>query len=128
MKTEKKSIPKGYFGILEANTYYWSPATHADGRRSRERRRVAEAERTLESLGFGVSSDSNSVTGVAEFEGEEIEVVFSYSESCRNVYKSLQVYRDGRRSNITLLRKMAGVPSYLRELQQKVKKVRAINE
>jgi len=31
---------------------------------------------------------------------------FSYSESCKNVYKSLTVRRNGKNSNITSLRKL----------------------
>ena len=37
-----------------------------------------------------------------------IEIDFSYSESCRNVYKTCKITRNGKRSNITAVRKALG--------------------
>lgn len=84
--------------ILTANTYYWSPASSAASRRRNEERRHAEVADFLTDLGF-------------EFNGKtwtkgELEVNFEYSESCRNVYKHFQVWRNGKKSNITAIKKL----------------------
>jgi hypothetical protein len=42
-----------------------------------------------------------------EWKGETITVEFDYSESCKNVYKSLSVYRDDKKSNVSTLKKIA---------------------
>lgn len=89
--------------ILTAKTYFWSPAGNAAGRRSNEQRRLAEVENFLTSAGFAnVSNDGETVTG----ERDEIVVKFSYRESCHNIYKHLEILRDGKRSNITAIKKL----------------------
>lgn len=46
------------------------------------------------------------ITNGVEGTRENLEVTFTYKESCNNVYKFLHVYRNGKRSNITQLRKL----------------------
>lgn len=88
--------------IVTANTYFWRPAGTADGRRANEERRQTEVAAWLRSLGFEVVRSGDVVRGSRG----EIAVEFYYRESTANVYKSFAVTRDGRRSNITLLRKL----------------------
>lgn len=89
--------------ILTANTYYWSPNGTASGRCSNEERKTNDVAAYLKSLGFQITKqDSNNVLA----ENGEIEVHFHYSESCRNVYKSLCIFKGGKKSNITALRKL----------------------
>lgn len=89
--------------ILTANTYFWSPSSSANGRRSNEERKTNDVAAYLKSLGFQITKhDSNNVLA----ENGEIEVHFHYSESCKNVYKSLCVFKGGKKSNITALRKL----------------------
>lgn len=67
--------------IVTANTYFWTPAGNASGRRSNERRREAEIE-DFASLFDTVPT---------------ITVEGSYRETCGNVYKSMsyQVLKKG---------------------------------
>ena len=37
---------------------------------------------------------------------DNIKAIFSYSESCKNIYKHLRVFKDGKKSNIRTLRKL----------------------
>ncbi len=88
--------------ILTANTYFWNSATNAANRRRNEERNLATVENFLKSIGLQVSTDSGKVVASSD----DLEVRFYYSESCKNVYKSLEIYRNGKRSNITQLRKL----------------------
>ena len=89
--------------ILGANTYFWSPATAASSRRRNEDRQQAAVASYLAQLGFQVERHGDAVIALKA----EVEVIFSYQESCTNVYKSLSVTRNGKNSNITTLRKIA---------------------
>jgi hypothetical protein len=67
--------------IVTTNTYFWTPQGSASGRRSAEKRRNAELEQFSDQF-------------------EKVPTVYvdgSYSESCKNVYKSVvyKVRRDG---------------------------------
>lgn len=86
------SIPE----ILTANTYFWSPSNSASGRRSNEARRNGEVERFI-------------AQNKAALEAAGVEINFSYSESCHNVYKNCTITRNGKRSNITAVRKALGI-------------------
>ena len=89
--------------ILTANTYFWSSASSASLRRRNEERHQAVVADFFGSLGMSVSQNGNDVIG----EKDGIVAVFSYSESCKNVYKHLSITRNGKRSNITALSKLA---------------------
>lgn len=78
--------------IMTANCYFWRPARSASGRRSNEERRNGEVERFIEA-------------NKAALDAAGIVIDFSYSESCHNVYKSCAITRNGKRSNITAVRK-----------------------
>lgn len=95
------SIPR----ILRANTYFWRPGGSAANRRSNEANRLSEVARWCERLGLEVERKSGEV--IATSEDGEIEVYFSYTESCKNVYRHFQVTRFGRRSNIIGLARWA---------------------
>lgn len=91
--------------ILTANTFIWGSNTHAHGRRNNEHKRQMEVSSFFEELGFTVTLGENSVKATID----NIEVYFSYRETCNNVYKTFKVYRDGNKSNITVLRKYANL-------------------
>lgn len=91
-ETTTVSLPE----ILTANTYFWRPGSNASSRRSNEQRRAAEVQRFLDQ-----HADALAAAGV--------EVSFSYSESCNNVYKRVEVTRNGKRSNITAVKKALGI-------------------
>lgn len=78
--------------ILTANTYYWTPATHAASRRRNEQRHAAEVESFIAAYR-------------AVLDAAGIAIEFSYSESCNHVYKTCKITRNGKRSNITAVRK-----------------------
>lgn len=78
--------------IVSANTYFWSPSGAASSRRRNEEKRRAEVESFLTECGLSKKDGS--------FANDSVEVHFSYSESCNNVYKSFEVYRAGKKSNI----------------------------
>lgn len=88
--------------ILTASTYFWSSATSASSRRRNEERRQAEVAAFFASLGLNVHRSGDNVIA----DNDTLHVVFNYNESCKNVYKSLTVERNGKRSNITSLRKL----------------------
>jgi hypothetical protein len=75
--------------IVTANTYFWTPAGNASGRRSNEDRRMKEIE------DFG-----NAFSTVPT-----IRVSGEYRETCKNVYKSMsyEVLKNGewKSTNIT---------------------------
>ena len=93
--------------ILTANTYFWTAACNASSRRRNEERKQTEVANYLSALGFSVVRSGDNVTGTLLTAKGEVRVVFHYSESCKNVYKSLSVTRGGKNSNITTIRKIA---------------------
>lgn len=88
--------------ILTANTLYWNSASGASNRRRNESRRQEEVYDFFKALGFDVEYAGDHVRG--ELGG--ISFDFYYSESCQNVYKSFTVYRDGKKSNISQIKKL----------------------
>lgn len=92
--------------ILTANTFYWTAAGAASSRRANEDRRQREVMQYLEWLGMDTSRAGGKVYGEIKFQGATVQVHFTYQESCKNVYKSLEIYHGVKRSNITLLRKI----------------------
>jgi hypothetical protein len=95
--TTTNQIPQ----ILTANTYFWKPSTSASGRRSNENRRLSEVADFFKQLGFDVEMPDRVVANKAE-----LRVIFTYSETCNNVYKTLAVYKNGKVSNITAIKKL----------------------
>ena len=91
-QTPAVSIPD----ILTANTYFWRPSTHADGRRRNETRHNGEVARFIQA-------------NQAALAAAGIVIDFSYSESCNHVYKTCQITRNGKRSNITAVYKALGL-------------------
>lgn len=70
--------------FLIKKTFFWSPGGSAAQRRANEKRRNAEIEAFLSAL--------------PQIPG--LEVYAGYSESCKNVYKTFSVYRNGKKSNV----------------------------
>ena len=94
MTTETTSIELP--AILTANTYHWTPSGTASGRRSNEKRHAAEVQRFLDQ-----HADAINAAGLS--------IEFSYSESCNNVYKHLEIYQNGVKKDIRALKKALGV-------------------
>lgn len=89
--------------ILTANTYFWTPGRDSGARRRAEERNASTVADFFKNIGMDVTIDaSGDVVGSKD----GIVARFSYSESCKNVYKSLTVRRNGKNSNITSLRKL----------------------
>ena len=88
--------------ILEAKTFYWTPGSSASSRRANEKKRMKEVYEFFEKKGFEVSEENGNVTA----EGKGITVMFSYKESCQNVYKNILIARNGKKSNITALKNL----------------------
>ena len=94
--------------ILSAGTYFWSAAGNASSRRRNEERHVASVAAYFAAIGLDVAEEGcDHVTGRAH----DLSATFSYSESCKNVYKSLRVVVAGKPSNITQLRRLAHDPA-----------------
>lgn len=91
-QTTTTSIPE----IMTANTYYWRPGYHASERRSNEQRNIAVVEAFL-----AANAEKLAAAGIV--------INFSYSESCNNVYKRCEITRNGKRSNITAVRKALAI-------------------
>lgn len=90
--------------ILTANTFYWNSASTASNRRNNEEKHKKKVASYLEAIGFIITDkDSSNVTAI----NGNVEVRFHYSESANNVYKSLAVMKDGKKSNILTVRKIA---------------------
>lgn len=79
-------------GIISANTYFWTPNRAASGRRYSEKKQYGIVENFLTECGLTEKNDW--------FVNDSVEVRFYYKESCSNVYKSFEVYRNGKKSNI----------------------------
>jgi hypothetical protein len=92
--------------ILTASTYFWTSAGAAGARRSNEKKRLQEVTSYFESIGMTITDTTDNAVH-AEY--EDVCVTFQYSESCKNVYKSLTVRKSGKRSNITAIRKIASL-------------------
>lgn len=69
--------------------YFWYPSTTSSGRRYNEKK-------------FHSANPSVAF----ETAGGLIEVNFSYSESCRNVYYGLDIRLNDEKKNITVLKKL----------------------
>ena len=89
--------------ILSANTYFWSSGSSASQRRSSESRNINNVAEYFRSIGLNVTVSCDTVTGT----NDSIEATFFYSESCANVYKTLSIYRNSKKSNISAIRKLA---------------------
>lgn len=90
-------------GILTANTYFWSSGGNASSRRRNEERHQAAVADFFEKIGFIVHRSGDAVIA----RRDDVEAVFHYSESCKNVYKRLAVRRGEKKTNITTIRKIA---------------------
>ena len=88
--------------ILTANTYFWTPKGNASARRRSEDSNLETVGKFFREIGLKTEINGNTVTG----ESEKLIARFKYSESCKNVYKNLLIEKNGKRSNITALRKM----------------------
>ena len=88
--------------ILTANTYFWKSGSYAAIRRNNEERKLSTVESFFKEIGMGVERNSNNIIG----KKDDILAEFSYSESCRNVYKHLRIYKNNKKSNIKTLRKL----------------------
>lgn len=88
--------------ILTANTHLWQPATAATNRRISEERNLGIVEHFLRSIGFTTQRFTNTVHGSRD----GIKVKFFYMESPTRVFKALSVSKDGKKSNITTLKKL----------------------
>lgn len=88
--------------ILTANTYFWSPGRNAGSRRSAEERNLSNVAEFFRKIGMEVTEEGDSVIG----KKDGIVARFTYSESCKNVYKHLHITRNGKNSNITALCKL----------------------
>lgn len=74
----------------------------ASQRRRNEERNLANVAVFFQSIRMNVTEQGDKVIG----EKDGIRAVFSYRETCKSVYKSLSVTRDGKSSNITSIRKL----------------------
>lgn len=74
------------------NAYFWSSAGNASQRRRNEEK-------------FAESNPDFNI----ETKNGLVEVSFSYSESCKNIYYSLDIRLDGEKKDIRLLKKIAGI-------------------
>jgi hypothetical protein len=88
--------------ILTANTYFWKPAASATARRRSEEQKKAMVATFFQAIGMDVKTLEDRVIA----EKEDLMVIFHYSESCKNIYKSLTVKRGDKNSNITAIRKI----------------------
>ena len=88
--------------ILTQNCFYRKPNSVASCRRRNEERRQDEVFNFLKRVGFEVERKGDSVRGRLN----ELYIEFSYYETCGNVYKSLYIERNGKKSNISALKKL----------------------
>ncbi|WP_426492407.1 hypothetical protein [Hymenobacter sp. 102] len=88
--------------ILTANTYYMKGFGGSAGR-SNERKVIKEVADYFTEIGLTVTVDEGGCTGTNGI----VEAICTYSQSCKNVYKTLTVYNKGKLSNITALRKLS---------------------
>ena len=90
--------------IFTANAYHWNSGGNAETRRKNEEKQTDAVCDYLVALGFEIQTHTSTIVVAKR---EEVEVFFNYRESAKNVFKSLAVTKAGKRSNVTLLRKIA---------------------
>lgn len=95
MTTTKITMPD----ILTANTFYWRSGSGASQRRSSERKRMNEVKEFFLSLGFDEIQEGIYIK-------DNIEIQFTYTESCTSVYKHLYIYVDGIKKDIRVIKKL----------------------
>lgn len=88
--------------ILTANTFFYKPATSADNRRRNELQTQKLVADFFSELGFEVELSDCLVNA----RKDDLQVSFTYEESAKNIYKSLSIYKNGKRSNITAIKKL----------------------
>lgn len=100
METTKLSIQVP--SILVANCYFWNPCGSASQRRSSEAKKHSVVTQFFISIGFDLIGSNGSVSSFARVTcGKRVEVAFEYRETCKNVYKRLNISISEKRSNIT---------------------------
>jgi len=94
--------------ILTEHVFYYKPESSALSRRRIERIMLQTVEDFLKSLGFEIVTTipQGRLHGILIRDKETIRVFFQYYQTCKNVYKSFQVYVDDKKSNISALRKL----------------------
>ena len=96
--------------ILKANTYFWRSGSCAAARRRNEKRNLETVEAWFNQIPNAVvNSNSGSVTCEFTAGKDSFRVEFSYSESCKNVYKHLTTTRNGKKSNFSAVKKALNI-------------------
>jgi uncharacterized FlaG/YvyC family protein len=90
--TSETTLPE----ILTANTFYWRPGSSASSRHSNEQRHTEAVQRFLDAHTEAIAAAG-------------LSIEFSYSESCNNVYKRLEIYQNGTKKDIRALKKALGI-------------------
>jgi len=96
--------------ILTAKTQNWFPQSSADGRRRNEKRHHTEVAIFFRNLGFKITPSevsSDYTNGTLEHRKfGTITFSFYYRETTGHVYKTLSIHRNGKLSNMTLIKKL----------------------
>jgi len=105
---------------LTENTYFSYPQRTANQRRAKEEKKLETIKWFFIELDLDVEMRDNSVVGTTINDFGDLYFEYTYSESCKNVYKKFEIYVDGSKKNITFLKKMLD-PKLKRE--EKLKKL-----
>lgn len=100
-ENNKIKLPK----CLTTNYYFFHPASYSYKRRDNEERIIGEAEDFFKKVGFNVTeSEHSGFTATTTFMEENVKVIFDYRESCRNIYKTFKVFKNGKKSNVRTIK------------------------
>jgi len=104
MKTVKNVLPE----FLTKNYLYSYPGLREEYRKTNVEKMQQTVEYFFISLGFKLKKANEfEVKGHRHYNNEKIEFKFSYYEMERSVHKYFSVTRNGRRSNRTIIEKIA---------------------
>ena len=92
--------------LLSKNMFFSKPGMNTAKREERTRYRISIVAEFFKKIGFNVKYDLYNVHANRVFHGEVIKVHFYYQESAANFYKKLNTTRDGKTSDIRIIKKI----------------------
>lgn len=98
--SEALAIPE----VLTAKTYFWNPGNSANQRRQNEETQAVAVYDFVLAIGFELND-----SGLWErhYQNQVITIEFDYAETVNNVYRTLKIWRDGKKSNMSIIKKIA---------------------
>lgn len=90
--------------VLTAKTWFWNPGNSVNQRRENEEKYAVAVYDFVLAIGFELND-----SGLWErhYQNQAITIEFDYAETANNVYRTLRIWRDGKKSNMSIIKKIA---------------------